>query len=183
MKKNLFTYFMPVLLVAVTVAAIASLAARAGADGDDRRAFGNHNLRGAYEFHADGVVEVDGVPTRGIWEVGRFEADGRGNMTNGVEYSSLLSSDDENIIDVPFTFTGTYHINPDGTAKSHVSVFIPAAGITIEKTLWFVVFDVDKHGIAHGFAGGHADADLGEGVHGNARTHVGRRMQRSHLDD
>jgi hypothetical protein len=27
--------------------------------------FGNHNLKGSYQFHADGVVEVDGLPTRG----------------------------------------------------------------------------------------------------------------------
>jgi len=132
-----------------------------------------------YEFHADGVLEVAGLPTRGTWEVGRFYADGQGNMTNGVEYSSLLTSADESIIDVPFTFSGTYHVFPDGTAKSHVSVYVPAAGITIEKSLWFVIYDLDERGIAHGFAGGHADADLGGGAHGNSRTHVGRRMNSS----
>jgi hypothetical protein len=45
--------------------------------------FGNHNLKGLYEFHADGVVEVNGVPTRGFWEVGKFEADGKGEHQQG----------------------------------------------------------------------------------------------------
>jgi hypothetical protein len=183
MNKKLLTFLVAVLAIALAVAGLSGFAAQVQADDGDNRGFGNHNLKGTYEFHADGVLEVDGLPTRGMWEVGRFEADGKGNMTNGVEYSSLLSSHDESIIDVPFTFSGTYHINPDGTGKSKVSVYVPAADITIEKTLWFVVHSVDKNGIAHGFAGGHADADLGDGMHGNARTHVGWRMDSSKKND
>jgi hypothetical protein len=52
----------------------------AGASDKKSTGFGNHTLKGMYEFHADGVVEVDGVPTRGFWEVGSFEADGKGNI-------------------------------------------------------------------------------------------------------
>lgn len=142
------------------------------------RPLGNHSLQGSYEFHADGVIEIDGEPTRGIWEVGRFDADGKGNITNGVEYSSLLSSSDETIIDQNFTFEGTYTINADGIGKATVSVTLPN-GFVIEKSLWLVLHSVGKNGIANGFAGGHADADLGEGVHGNSRTHVGWRINTS----
>jgi hypothetical protein len=38
------------------------------------------------------------------------------------------------------------------------------------------VHSVGKNGIANGFDGGHAMADLGNGVHGDARSHVGHRM-------
>lgn len=146
------------------------------ADPPPRPTFGNHNLDGIYAFRADGVIEADGLPTRGMWEIGRFVADGQGNMTQGVEYSSMLSAHDEDVIDIPYSFEGSYEIGPDGLGKGVVSVFIPAVGITIDKTIWFVVFDLDNRGIAHGFAHGHADAELGPEVHGNARTHVGRRM-------
>ena len=137
--------------------------------------FGNHNLKGAYVFYADGILEDEnGGYLRAIWESGKFVADGNGNFTEGVEYSSLLSSSDPAVIDQPFTFTGTYEINPDGTGKSHVVVVVNDQ-LTIEKDLWFIIHSVDKDGIAHGFVGGHADADLG-GQHGNAQTHIGYRM-------
>ena len=142
---------------------------------DSRVALGNHSLKGVYEFHADGVVEVNGEPTRGFWEAGRFEADGKGNMINGVEYSSMLSGD-ESVINQPFTFSGTYSIKPDGTATADVVVVIPG-GIRIEKRLWFVIHSVGRDRIADGFAGGHSHADLGGGTHGNARVHEGNRIQ------
>lgn len=147
----------------------------AGASDKGRAGFGNHTLQGLYEFHADGVVEVDGVPTRGFWEVGTFEADGKGNIINGKEYSTLLSSSDENVIDQFFTFEGTYTVNPDGTATGEVTVVV-APGVQIQKKLWLIIHSVGKDGIANGFDGGHAEADLGDGVHGNARSHVGHRM-------
>ncbi len=77
------------LLGVVPVAASLMVVALAGADtrGEEGVTFGNHSLNGLYEFHADGVAEVNGSPTRGIWEVGRFRADGEGNITDGVEYS------------------------------------------------------------------------------------------------
>ena len=138
--------------------------------------FGNHNLQGLYQFQADGVVEVNGVPTRGFWEVGKFEADGKGNISNGVEYSTLLSSSDEAVIDQNFTFSGTYTVNPDGTASGQVTVD-GAPGVAITKKLWLIIHSVGKEGIANGFDGGHAAADLGGGVRGNARSHVGHRIE------
>lgn len=152
----------------------ASLLAMPGSARTGPQRLGNHSLNGVYEFHADGVVEVNGEPTRGFWEAGRFEADGKGNMLGGVEYSSMLSSD-ESVIDTPFTFTGTYTIRPNGTATADVTVQIP--GGTIQKRLWFVIHSVGPDGVADGFAGGHSHADLGDGVHGNARVHEGNRIK------
>ena len=164
-------------LIAVLVLSLALVGwATAGPETEAAAGFGNHTLNGAYEFHADGVVEVNGVPTSGIWEVGRFNADGKGNITDGVEYSSLLSSSDEATIDQSFTFSGTYTVNPDGTATGEVTVVV-APGVEITKKLWLIIHSVGKNGIANGFDGGHAHADLGNGVHGNARSHVGHRIE------
>jgi hypothetical protein len=164
-----------IVLVALGVAITAVFVVPGAADPDVRpRGLGNHSLKGVYEFHADGVVEVNGEPKRGFWEVGRFKADGKGTMTNGVEYSSMLSND-ESVIDQNFTFSGTYSVKPDGTATANVTVQIPN-GPTIQKKLWFVLHSVGKDGVADGFAGGHADADLGGGTHGNARVHEGNRI-------
>lgn len=141
--------------------------------------FGNHSLQGAYAFYADGVVEDESSGyLRGIWEIGRFNADGQGNWTGGVEYSSLLSSSDPEVVDQNFTFEGTYEIFPDGSGKGHVTVFINPE-FSIEKDLWFMIHSVAGDGIANGFFGGHVDADLGGGVHGNSRTHVGWRMKQT----
>jgi hypothetical protein len=150
--------------------------AGAGAKKNNDTRFGNHSLKGLYEFHADGVVEVDGKPTRSFWEVGRFEADGRGRITNGKEYSSLLSGSDEKVIDRAFTFEGTYTVNSDGTSTGEVTVVI-APGVKIKKKLWLIIHSVGKEGIADGFDGGHADADLGGGAHGNSLSHVGHRIE------
>ena len=157
---------------------LAGLVGLAGADTSDEGGarFGNHNLKGLYEFHADGALEVDGRPTRGIWEVGRFEADGRGRITDGKEYSTLLSSSNEEGIDRPFTFEGTYEVHPDGTATGQVTVHV-APGLEIKKKLWLIIHSVGKDGIANGFDGGHAHADLGQGTHGNTLSHVGHRIE------
>jgi len=164
-------------LVAVLVVSLGLVGwATAGPQTTATGGFGNQTLKGAYEFQADGVVEVNGVPTRGFWEVGRFEADGMGNIENGVEYSSLLSSDNEAVIDQNFTFSGTYTVNPDGTATGEVTVVV-APGVEITKKLWLIIHSVGKDGIANGFDGGHADAGLGPGVHGNTRSHVGHRIE------
>ena len=165
------------LVLGCGLAVVLALSGFAGADTQDkaRAGFGNHNLKGLYEFHADGQMEVNDKPTRGLWEVGRFEADGKGKITNGKEYSSLLSSSDEQVIDQPFTFEGTYTVHPDGTATGEVTVVV-APGVEIKKKLWLIIHSVGKDGIANGFDGGHAHADLGDGVHGNALSHVGHRI-------
>lgn len=167
----------PALLALIAAAGVLVVVAVAGAGThEDVPTFGNHNLNGLYEFRADGEVQEDDSQSRGFWEIGRFRADGAGRISDGVEYSSLLSSSDEEAIDRPFTFDGTYQVNPDGTATGEVTVVI-APGVQIEKKLWLIVHSVGKGGIANGFDGGHAHADLGGGAHGNARSHEGHRME------
>ena len=161
-------------MLCVGLAVVLALAEFAGAD-TEARGFGNHNLKGLYEFHADGALEVDDKPTRGIWEVGRFKADGRGRITDGKEYSTLLSSSNEEVIDRNFTFEGTYKVHPDGVTTGEVTVQV-APGVEIKKRLWLIIHSVGKDGIANGFDGGHAHADLGEGAHGNTLSHVGHRI-------
>lgn len=164
-----------ILTLCLAAASLAVVAlAGAGTRGKGTETFGNHNLNGLYEFHADGAVEVNGTPTRGFWEVGRFRADGKGHITDGIEYSSMLSEDEEQI-DRPFTFEGTYEVHPNGVATGEVTVVV-APGVEIEKKLWLIIHSVGKDGIANGFDGGHAEADLGGGAHGNALSHVGHRM-------
>jgi len=175
MKKWIWVVVVPVLVIALTVVGLLRTTSQAQANSVSKNNFGNHNLNGTYAFSADGVIDAEGGGyVRGMWEVGRFEADGAGNMMNGVEYSSLLSSSDPSVIDQPYSFSGTYQINPDGTAKAHVTVVVNPE-LTIEKDLWFIIHSVGKDGIANGFVGGHADADLG-GPHGNSQTHQGYRM-------
>jgi len=119
-KSRLFVFFLSATLVATI---LTGFVARAGAHGKTR--LGNHSLQGAYMFHADGVVENEtGGYIRGMWELGRFEADGNGNIVNGVEYSSLLTSSNPAVCDQAFSFAGTYEIQPDGTAKAHVKVIV-----------------------------------------------------------
>ena len=175
-NKKFFMVLSAVLFIVLAVG-IMGPTIQAQADSNTKMQYGNHNLKGTYAFYADGVVEDEDGYVRAIWETGRFDADGKGNLTNGIEYSSLLSSSDPNVIDQPFTFTGTYEVYSDGTAKSHVTVVVNPQ-LTIEKDLWFVIHSIGKDGIANGFAGGHADADLGDS-HGNSQTHVGWRMNLS----
>ena len=172
MKKALLLMLLAAAATAVGAAALAA----ADESGSSKRTIGNHTLQGTYEFRADGVVEINGEPKRGFWEVGRFHTDGRGKIAQGTEYSSLLSSHDEETIDKPFTFTGTYSVRPDGTATGQVAVTI-APGVVINKKLWLIVHSIGKDGIANGFDGGHAMADLGNGMHGNARSHAGHRIR------
>ncbi len=171
MKRNLLVVLISGVLLSLAFVGLAE----AGSRDEPKAGFGNHNLKGLYEFRADGVVEINGNPSRGFWEVGRFEADGRGNITSGKELSTMLSSSDETVIDKPFSFRGTYTVHPDGTATGEVTVLV-APGFEIKKKLWLVIHSVGKEGIAMGFDGGHADADLGNGVRGNARSHAGHRM-------
>ena len=168
-------------LIAVLVVSLGLVGwAAAGAQKTVTTGYGNYTLNGAYEFQADGVVEENGVPKHGFWEVGRFNADGNGNITDGVEYSSMLSGD-EAVIDQKFTFSGTYTVNPDGTATGEVTVNVGPGIPPITKKLWLIVHSVGKDGIADGFDGGHAEADLTTDPeiqrHGNARSHVGHRIE------
>ena len=139
-----------------------------------KQGIGNHSFTGTWSFGAEGVLEENGEPGRGFWEIGRFTVDGEGNMTGGVEYSDLLGSDDA-VVNQPFTFEGTYTVNPDGTGRATVDVTLPN-GAVIQKSVWFVLNDI-RNGEAHGFQGGHLHAELGEHLDGRAGLHVGQRIE------
>ena len=163
-------------IVAVGVLAAATvLVLVLGASGTAaKQGLGNQSFVGRWAFGADGVIEHDGKPGRSFWEAATFTVDGNGHMTGGKEFSNLIS-DDPAVIDQPFTFEGTYNVNPDGTGRADVDVTLPN-GAVISKSVWFVLSDIRK-GEAYGFVGGHTHAELGEAVHGNAGLHFGRRIE------
>lgn len=162
-------------LIVVAAVAVACLAFSVLAPGSGaKQGIGNHTFVGTWSFAADGVIEQDGRPGRGVWEIARFTVDGKGNMTGGVEYSDLLGSD-EALVEQPFRFEGKYTVQPDGTGTAKVDVTLPN-GVVLQKSVWFVLNDI-RDGEARGFYGGHLHAELGEGVHGHAGVHEGRRIQ------
>jgi hypothetical protein len=83
--------------------------------------FTNHDFKGDYVFHLDGVLTPLGasVVTASDAAIGRFTADGAGNITRGTRSVSA------NGTIVEETFTCTYNVNPDGTGKAtcNFSVF------------------------------------------------------------
>jgi hypothetical protein len=75
--------------------------------------FTNRDFKGDYAFHLDGVLTSPGpVVTAYDAAVGRFTADGEGNITQGTRSVSA------NGTIVEETFTCTYNVNPDGTGKA-----------------------------------------------------------------
>ncbi|MFN2388619.1 MAG: hypothetical protein ABR575_03295 [Actinomycetota bacterium] len=172
MTGNRRRVIVPLAVVALAVVGFGVVVPATGSQG--RRPIGNHTFQGRYTFAADGVLEQDGTPGRGFWELGSFKADGNGNMSGGVEYSNLLT-DDEAQVNVPFTFTGTYTVNPDATGSAQVEVVIPG-GPTLNKTVWFVLHDIED-GVAHGFWFAHGPAQLGNGLEGRAGVHHAARVR------
>jgi hypothetical protein len=74
--------------------------------------FTNRDFKGDYAFHLDGVLTSPGpVVTAYDAAIGRFTADGAGNITQGTRSVSA------NGTIVEETFTCTYNVNPDGTGK------------------------------------------------------------------
>ena len=76
--------------------------------------FTNRDFKGDYAFHLDGVLTSSGTSAVTAYNaaVGRFTADGAGNITQGTR--SLTANG--TIIDE--TFTCTYKVNPDGTGTA-----------------------------------------------------------------
>jgi hypothetical protein len=90
--------------------ATAILTAPAWAD----EGFTNRDFKGNYAFHLDGVLTSLGTPVAAAYDaaVGRFTADGAGNITHGTRTLSANGT----IIDE--TFTCTYNVNLDGTGTA-----------------------------------------------------------------
>ena len=76
--------------------------------------FTNHDFEGDYAIHLDGVLTSPGASSVAAYDaaVGRFTADGAGNITQGTRTLSANGT----IIDE--TFTCTYNVNPDGTGTA-----------------------------------------------------------------
>ena len=85
--------------------------------------FSKRDFKGDYAFHLDGVLTSLGMPVVTAYDaaVGRFTADGAGNITQGTR---SVNANGKNFQQ---TFTCTYDINPDGTgsANCNFSVFGP----------------------------------------------------------
>jgi len=73
--------------------------------------FSDRDIKGPYGFAFDGFVGAPGAPTGGtlpVASVGRFTADGRGNLNDGMRTLVLGGAA------VHQTFTCTYSVNGDG---------------------------------------------------------------------
>ena len=77
--------------------------------------FTNRDFKGDYAIHLDGVLTSPGTSAVAAYDaaVGRFTADGAGNITQGIRTLSANGT----IIDE--TFTCTYNVNPNGTGKAN----------------------------------------------------------------
>jgi hypothetical protein len=76
--------------------------------------FTNRDFKGDYAFHLDGVLTSatgSAVVTAYDAAIGRFTADGAGNITQGTRSVSANGT----IVDE--TFTCTYNVNPNGRGK------------------------------------------------------------------
>jgi hypothetical protein len=76
--------------------------------------FANNDLKGDYVFHLDGVLTSSGASVVTAYDaaIGRFTADGAGNITQGTRSVSA------NGTIVEETFTCTYNVNPKGMGKA-----------------------------------------------------------------
>ena len=79
--------------------------------------FTKRDFKGNYAFHLDGVLTSPGTPMVTAYDaaVGRFTADGAGNITQGTRSVNANGKNFEK------TFTCTYNINPDGTGSANCS--------------------------------------------------------------
>ena len=86
-------------------------------DEEGQTSFSNHSIRGAYGFVVDGVVvnHNAGTNTHAV-SIGRFIADGEGNISDGVR--TLNSGGDVQ----NQTFTGTYTLYSNGTGSVRIQV-------------------------------------------------------------
>jgi hypothetical protein len=77
--------------------------------------FSERDVKGPYGFSFDGFVAAPGPTTANtlpVASVGRFTADGRGNITDGVRTLVVAGGA------VRQTFTCTYTVNADGTGHA-----------------------------------------------------------------
>ena len=85
---------------------------------NDRRPFHNGSIRGSYGFSFSGSILVPGSPPMQLLvaAVGRFVADGSGNVTEGSRTISINGTKFEQ------NFTCTYQVEADGTGTASCPV-------------------------------------------------------------
>ena len=96
------------------------------ADGSNeagRPSFSSHSIRGSYGFVVDGVVinQSTATNTRAV-SIGRFIADGEGNISGGVRTLNSGGNVQKQ------TYTGTYTVYSDGTGS--VTIQVDTVGAT-----------------------------------------------------
>ena len=112
--------------------AILSTAYADSSEDDTPSKFGLQALKGDYGFMLEGVAidSMDNTLVPAV-AIGRFSADGQGNLVSGVRTLNTGGDVQDEI------FTGTYTVNPDGTGKVtiYVSTLLPdgsSVPVTIE---------------------------------------------------
>jgi hypothetical protein len=97
--------------------------------------FSVRDVNGPTAFAFDGFVTVGAVMVPAA-AVGRFTADGNGNITDGVRTLVVGGTT------VPATFTCTYTVNSDGTGVATCTV--TTAGVDTTETFDFVIVEKGK---------------------------------------
>ena len=93
------------------------------------RSFSERDVRGPYGFSFEGEIESVGP----VAAVGRFDADGRGNITTAVRTLAL------NGVIVTQTFHCTISVAPDGTGSAECPLDEPLPGFPATETFDFVL--------------------------------------------
>ena len=86
-------------------------------DEEGQTSFSNHSIRGAYGFAIDGLLVNHNAGTNTpATSIGRFIADGKGNIAGGVRTLNSGGEVQEQ------TFTGTYTVHSNGTGSVRIQV-------------------------------------------------------------
>lgn len=93
------------------------------------RSFSERDVRGPYSFSFEGEI----VSVGPVAAVGRFDADGRGNITNAVRTLAV------NGITAIQTFHCTFTVNPDGTGSAECPLDDPLPDFPATETFDFVL--------------------------------------------
>jgi hypothetical protein len=122
-----------------TVASILAIVCLAAAPAEAAPDFSNKDVEGPTTFEFDGFVTVPapgGTATVPAAAIGRFVADGNGNITDGVRTLVVGGTT------LRQTFTCSYNVNADGTADATCIVLTDGAPST--ETFDFVIIERKK---------------------------------------
>jgi hypothetical protein len=138
MHRTIWTAASILSLVCLTVAAV-----------DAAPGFSNKDIDGATTFEFDGFVTVPvpgGTATVPAAAIGRFVADGNGNMTDGVRTLVVGGTT------LRQTFTCSYDVNADGTGDA--TCIVLTGGTPSTETFDFVIIERKKEAFFTGTSPG-----------------------------